>query len=243
LAASQEAGSRARSIRRYTPSGLPRLVYIAYPAGTPTHKQPPRRRSRSKAPARMLKRDKVSTRDSFNRGLGSKATKTAYRHPSEDGRGGKRAWAVATLDYASHHRRPEDLIMKWNFTAGLVLAAFVTLSGAAQDWYADRDARYQGEQWHAQVFTQVRTDLDHVWSARGASEKENTRLEKTKEELAELQAKLDHGQFDNGTLNDVIDSIRKSSNDQRLSPRDRAVLSDDVARLKDYQDNYKHWKH
>jgi hypothetical protein len=57
-----------------------------------------------------------------------------------------------------------------------------------------------------------------------------------------LQAKLDHGQFDNGTLNDVIDSIRKSSNDQRLAPRDRAVLSDDVARLKEYQDNYKHWK-
>jgi uncharacterized coiled-coil DUF342 family protein len=133
--------------------------------------------------------------------------------------------------------------MKWNITAGLVLAACVTLSGAAQDWYADRDTRYQGEQWRAQVFTQVRSDLDHVWSARGASEKENTRLDRTKEELTELQAKLDHGQFDNGTLNDVIDSIRKSSNDQRLSPRDRAVLSDDVARLKDYQDNYKHWKH
>ena len=175
--------------------------------------------------------------------LGWKATKTAYRHPCEGGGGGKRAWVVATLDYASDHRRPEDLIMKWNITAGLVLAAFVTLSGAAQDWYADRDARYQGEQWHAQVFTQVRSDLDHVWSARGASEKENTRLDRTKEELTELQAKLDRGQFDNGTLNDVIDSIRKSSNDQRLSPRDRAVLSDDVARLKDYQDNYKHWKH
>jgi hypothetical protein len=65
----------------------------------------------------------------------------------------------------------------------LILAAFVTLSGAAQDWYHDRDARYQGEQWRPQVFAQVRTDLDYIWSARGASEKENTRLDKTKEEL------------------------------------------------------------
>ena len=148
-----------------------------------------------------------------------------------------------TLAYASDSRHNEGLIMKRNITAGLVLAVLVTLSAAAQDWYADRDTRYHGEQWRSQVFTEVRSDLDHIWSARGASEKENTRLDKTKEELTELQAKLDRGQFDNGTLNDVIDSIRKSSNDQRLAPRDRAVLNDDVARLKDYQDNYKHWKH
>jgi hypothetical protein len=117
------------------------------------------------------------------------------------------------------------------------------LQRPAQDWYVDRDARYQGEQWRSQLFTQVRTGLDHIWSARGASKKENTRLDKTKGELTVLQAKLDRGQFDNGTLNDVIDSIRKSSNDQRLAPRDRAVLSDDLVRLKDYQVNYKHWKH
>jgi hypothetical protein len=133
--------------------------------------------------------------------------------------------------------------VKRNITAGLILAAFVTLSGGAQDWYHDRDARYQGDQWRAQVFTQVRSDLDHVWSARGASEKENMRLDRTKQELTELQAKLDNGRFDNGTLNDVIDSIRKSANDERLAPRDRAVLSDDLSRLKDYQDNHNHWKH
>jgi hypothetical protein len=133
--------------------------------------------------------------------------------------------------------------MRRNITAGLILAACVTLSGFAQDWYHDRDARYQDEQWRSQLFAQVRSDLDHIWSARGASEKEDTRLERTKEELMELQAKLDHGQFDNGTLNDVIDSIRKSANDQRLAPRDRAVLSDDLTRLHDYQLNYKTWKH
>jgi hypothetical protein len=131
--------------------------------------------------------------------------------------------------------------MRKNIAAGLILSAFVALSAAAQDWYHDRDERYQGEQWRSQVFTQVRVDLEHIWSAERASEKENDRLNRTKQELEELQEKLDRGHFDNGTLNDVIDSIRKSANDNRLAPRDRAVLSDDLDRLKDYQNNHNHW--
>jgi uncharacterized coiled-coil DUF342 family protein len=130
--------------------------------------------------------------------------------------------------------------MKQNITAMLILA-FATSIASAQDWYHDRDSRYQGEQWRAQVFAQVRTDLDHIWSAREASEKENQRLDRTKEELTKMQGDLDQGRFDNGLLNDVIDSIRKSANDQRLAPRDRAVLEDDLNRLHDYQVNHNHW--
>jgi hypothetical protein len=132
--------------------------------------------------------------------------------------------------------------MKRTIGAGFILAAVLIASAAAQDWYHDRDARYQGEQWRSQLFVQIRTDLDHIWSARGASEKENQRLDRTKEELTKMQADLDQGRFDNGILNDVIDSLRKSADDQRLAPRDRAVLSDDVARLHDYQANHNHWK-
>ena len=132
--------------------------------------------------------------------------------------------------------------MKQSMTAVLILA-FVTSIASAQDWYHDRDARFQGEQWRPQVFTQVRGDLEHIWSARGASEKENARLDRTKEELTNMQADLDQGRFDNGLLNDVIDSIKKSANDERLAPRDRAVLGDDLNRLHDYQVNHNHWNH
>jgi hypothetical protein len=131
--------------------------------------------------------------------------------------------------------------MKQTITAGLIIAAFFGLSAVAQDWYHEREDRYRGEQWRSHVFLHVRSDLDHIWSARRASEKERTRLERTRQELTELQVKLDQGRFDNGTLNDVIDSIRKSANDDRLAPRDRAVLSDDLYRLKDYQDHHNHW--
>jgi hypothetical protein len=132
--------------------------------------------------------------------------------------------------------------MKRTIGAGFIVAALLIVSAGAQDWYHDRDARYQGEQWRSQLFVQIRTDLDHIWSARGASEKENQRLDRTKEELTKMQADLDQGRFDNGILNDVIDSLRKSADDQRLAPRDRAVLSDDVSRLHDYQANHNHWK-
>jgi hypothetical protein len=133
--------------------------------------------------------------------------------------------------------------MKKSITVVLILAAFAVSGAFAQDWYHDRDARYQGEQWRPQVFMQVKTDLDHIWSAQGASEKENARLERTKEELTKLQVDLDQGRFDNGILNDVIDSLKKSANDERWAPRDRAVLADDLNRLHDYQVNHNNWKH
>ena len=133
-------------------------------------------------------------------------------------------------------------VIKLMITAGLTVVAFIGLGAAAQDWYHDRDNRYKDEQWRSQVFAQVRSDLDHVFSVRRASDKERARLEKTKEELTKLQLDLDQGRFDNGVLNDVIDSLEKSANDDRLAPRDRSVLNDDRDRLKDYQNNHDHWK-
>ena len=133
----------------------------------------------------------------------------------------------------------DGALMKRTFTACLLVAALV-FSATAQDWYHDREERFRGEEWRPHVFMQVRTDLEHIWSAVRASDKERVRLEKTKEELQKMQADLDQGRWDNGILNDVIDSIRKSSNDDRLAQRDRAVLADDLARLKEFQDQHNH---
>jgi hypothetical protein len=121
-----------------------------------------------------------------------------------------------------------------------VIVTALTFSAAAQDWYHDRDERFRGKDWQQHIFIHVRTDLDHVWSAVRAAEQERTRLEKTKQELTQMQADLDQGRWDNGILNDVIDSIRKSSNDERLALRDRGVLADDLTRLKEFQDQHNH---
>jgi hypothetical protein len=132
--------------------------------------------------------------------------------------------------------------MKQFVTAGFTLLALFAVTAAAQDWYHDREARFQGEQWRAHVFEHVRTDLDHIGSAVWAAGKERRRLDRTKVELGELQAKLETGGFvDRPELNDVIDSMRKSANDQRLSPRDRDVLHDDLNRLVEYRDHHERW--
>jgi hypothetical protein len=127
--------------------------------------------------------------------------------------------------------------MKPTFTAG-VIAGVLAFTAAAQDWYHDREERFRGEGWRPHIFMNVKTDLEHTWSAVKASNQERTRLQKTEEELTKMQTDLDQGRWDNGILNDVIDSIRKSSNDNRLAERDRAVLADDLGRLKEFQDQH-----
>jgi hypothetical protein len=127
--------------------------------------------------------------------------------------------------------------MKRTFAAG-VIAGALAFSAAAQDWYHDREERFRGEGWRPHIFMNVKTDLEHTWSAVKASNQERTRLQKTEEELTKMQADLDQGRWDNGILNDVIDSIRKSSNDNRLTERDRAVLANDLGRLKEFQDQH-----
>jgi hypothetical protein len=56
-----------------------------------------------------------------------------------------------------------------------------------------------------------------------------------------MQTDLLQGRVDNGMLNDVIDSMRKSSNDDRLSTQDREVIADDLIRLKDFQRDPAAW--
>jgi hypothetical protein len=147
-------------------------------------------------------------------------------------------WAPARARTLS--KLKEVIVMKKIITAGLMAVLLLGLSTAAQeqDWYHDREGRYRGDQWRSRVFLEIRTDLDHIWSVNHAADKERKRIERTKQELADLQAKFDHGEWDNGHVNDVIDSLRKSANDDRLSERDRAVLNDDVNRLKEFQDQH-----
>ena len=126
--------------------------------------------------------------------------------------------------------------MRRFFTSGVILAAFA-FSAAAQDWYRQREIGE--EQWRLHLFAHVREDLEHIWTGV-AKDKEVERLTKTEDELTKMQADLDETRWDNGLLNDVIDSISKSSGDDRLNPRDRAVLADDLRRLKAFQDQHNH---
>ena len=116
----------------------------------------------------------------------------------------------------------------------LVVPALLTVNAFAQDWYHQRELRYTGDAWRAHLFIEVRTDLEHIWGGR-AHQKELDRIAKTEDELTKMQADLDQTRWDNGLLNDVIDSIEKSSHDDRLARGDRDVLADDLAKLRAFQ--------
>ena len=131
--------------------------------------------------------------------------------------------------------------MKHIFKATVLMLACFGLNAAAQDWYHDRELRFRDEGWRGHLFEHVRVDLDHVGSAVFAAPREQHRLQRTREELADLQGKLERRFYDERELNDVIDSMVKSANDQRLSPRDRDVLHDDLNRLRDYRAHHDHW--
>jgi hypothetical protein len=132
--------------------------------------------------------------------------------------------------------RPRGGYVRRFLTSGIILAA-LAFSVAAQDWYQQREI--SDEQWRLHLFAHVREDLEHVWSGV-AKDKELERLTKTEDELTKMQADLDETRWDNGLLNDVIDSIAKSSNDDRLKARDRTVLADDLRRLKEFQNQHNH---
>jgi uncharacterized protein YfkK (UPF0435 family) len=74
-----------------------------------------------------------------------------------------------------------------------------------------------------------------------AAPREKQRLENTKRELSDLQGKLERNFYDDRELKDVLDSMVKTSNDQRLSPQDRTVVADDLNRLRDYRAHHNNW--
>ncbi len=131
--------------------------------------------------------------------------------------------------------------MKQIFKAGVVMLACFGLTAVAQDWYHDREQRFHGEEWHRHLFEHVKMDLEHLPSAAFAAPREQRRLQRTREELSDLQGKMDRRFFDQAELKDVTDSLRKSANDQRMSPQDRDVVADDLRRLEEFRAHHDEW--
>lgn len=127
-----------------------------------------------------------------------------------------------------------------------VALALVFLVGGvlsqAQDWYQQRQERFRGEHWRAHLFEHVREDLNHVQSTTFPG-RDEFRLERAKHQLGELQADLTSGRYEEPKLDEVIHTIQRVAADNRLSPRDRDILNDDLQRLRDYRAHHAGWMH
>ena len=125
-------------------------------------------------------------------------------------------------------------------------AALLVLAGAAMaqspDWYQQREDRYRGEHWRERVFTEVREDLNHV-QANTFGGRDEFRLVRTKQELDELQGDLAAHRYTETKLDDVISTMQKVVADNRMSPRDRDMLNDDLQRMRDYRAHHDSWSH
>jgi hypothetical protein len=131
--------------------------------------------------------------------------------------------------------------------AGAGLLVF-SLTAVAQDqprdddsYHGDRDARFHDEHWRGRLFDDVRLDLQHVQAVTWPGGGDTYRLDRTVGELNDLQSKLANHVYDERQLDQVIASLGMVASYNRMAPRDRDILNDDISRLRDYRDHHADW--
>lgn len=109
------------------------------------------------------------------------------------------------------------------------------------DYYQQRGDFYQGQHWRGHFFERVREDLDRVKSTTFPVSGDEFRIVRTEHELNELQSKMSNGQYDQHELDEVISAMQRVVDSNKLSPRDRDMLSDDMSRMRDYREHHENW--
>ncbi|HTA43141.1 MAG TPA: hypothetical protein VK789_11880 [Bryobacteraceae bacterium] len=137
-----------------------------------------------------------------------------------------------------------------SLAVGVFLFGIANIQAAPQDrdhdrddrgWYQNRDSFYHGEGWKMRLFDRVRDDLNRVQEV-DFNGRDQYRIERTKQELNELQGKLASQRYDQPELDDVIGALNGVVAANQLSPRDRDMLNDDLARLREYREHHEDWR-
>jgi len=130
--------------------------------------------------------------------------------------------------------------------AGLLFSALTAVQAAPQDrdedsWHQERDSYYRGDSWRARFFERVRQDLDHVQGV-AFSGADKDRIVETEHQLDDLQRKMAEGRYDGPELDETIGALGSVVADNRLSRRDRDMLTDDLNRMRDYREHHENWR-
>ena len=102
----------------------------------------------------------------------------------------------------------------------------------------ERERFFQGRDWRRNLFQRVREDVEHLQRATIPFTGDRARLTRTVMELNELQGKLSQGRYDERQLDDVVNALRAVVAENRMSPRDRDILSDDLNRLREFRERH-----
>jgi hypothetical protein len=130
----------------------------------------------------------------------------------------------------------KNVLIKASVLAGLALFGTTVFAQNRDDdrFYQNRDEGY----WRGHVFQRVREDLDHIQQVTPKISVDEYRLVETKRDLNDLQTKFDSGRYDEPALDRTIGALEKVANDNSLAPRDRALLQEDVRRLRDFREHH-----
>jgi hypothetical protein len=119
----------------------------------------------------------------------------------------------------------------------VVTAAIVMLCLTPAYAQFDGAPRYDAHSVSALV-DRVHSDLDHAYGVFHFSSGDRGRLNHAEKGLREFAQKWADGRFDKGMLDDSISSIQHVLDNNKLPPRDRDALSDDVSQLRNMREAY-----
>lgn len=102
-------------------------------------------------------------------------------------------------------------------------------------YHRDRDASFRENNGRSLFFQRIREDLDHATSGAFPFTGDRARLERTQMELDELQTKLARGFYDERELDETMAALQAVVQGNRLAPRDRSMLTDDLSRMRDFR--------
>ena len=108
-------------------------------------------------------------------------------------------------------------------------------------YHRDRDDYYRRDQWRARMFDRIRDDLNHVQTTWFSGGGDQYRLDRAKQELNELQTAMAERRYNERALDDVVNALQRVVSDNRLSERDRSILNDDLARMRQFRERHDDW--
>jgi hypothetical protein len=102
-------------------------------------------------------------------------------------------------------------------------------------YHRDRDNSFRDNGGRAMFFQRIREDLDHATSGAFPFTGDRARLQRTQMELNDLQQKLAKGYYDERELDQTMAALQAVVQGNRLAPRDRAMLTEDLSRMRDFR--------
>ncbi len=104
------------------------------------------------------------------------------------------------------------------------------------DYYREREEWYRGD-WRGRFFERVRQDIDYVERNSFSGHGDRYRLDRTRQELGDIQREwAAYHRYSRRDLDDVIRALADVVRDNRMHPRDREILEDDLRRLRDFRE-------